>query len=28
MEPNKDLSDSEFIFDANKFDDVEIIDFR
>jgi outer membrane lipoprotein-sorting protein len=28
MEPNKDLSDSEFVFDANKFDDVEIIDFR
>ena len=28
METNKDLPDSDFIFDASKFDDVEIIDFR
>ncbi|NOR75076.1 MAG: hypothetical protein GQ525_07940 [Draconibacterium sp.] len=26
--PNKDFSDSEFVFDASKYDDVEIIDFR
>jgi outer membrane lipoprotein-sorting protein len=28
MVTNKDFSDSEFIFDASKFKDVEIIDFR
>lgn len=26
--PNKDFPDSEFVFDASKYDDVEIIDFR
>lgn len=28
METNKDFSDSEFVFDAKKFPDVEIIDLR
>ena len=28
METNKDFPDSDFVFDASKFDDVEIIDFR
>ena len=28
METNKDFPDSDFIFDASKFDDVEVIDFR
>ena len=28
METNKDFPDSDFIFDASKYDDVEVIDFR
>ncbi|WP_167612755.1 LolA family protein [Maribellus sediminis] len=28
MEPNKDFSDSEFVFDKSKYGDVEVIDFR
>jgi outer membrane lipoprotein-sorting protein len=28
LESNKDFPDSEFVFDASKYDDVEIIDFR
>lgn len=28
MVTNKDFTDSEFVFDASKFDDVEVIDFR
>lgn len=28
METNKDFPDSDFVFDASKYDDVEIIDFR
>lgn len=28
MEPNKNFPDSDFVFDASKYGDVEIIDFR
>ena len=28
LESNKDFSDSEFVFDASKYGDVEVIDFR